>query len=86
MTLNSSVQSKYLNFEFKKHNLDIFRFISKKGHKFKKLIIQIWHINMFYGDLTKIIIVKYYQKYNYFWFFANQKLEFACIKLSMHFF
>ena len=37
-------------------------------------------------DLTKIIIVKYFQNYIHFWIFVNLKLKFACIKLSLHFF
>ena len=81
---------KLLKFSVKKHNLDIFRPIYKKCHKFKKLAIFFGHFNNLkkknYCDLTQISIVKYLQNYLYFWIFVNLKLKFACVKLSLRFF
>ena len=80
---------KVLKFSIKKHNLDIFRPISEKCHKFNKLVIFFGHFNnkkMFDCDLTQISIVKYLQNYLYFWIFFNLKFKFACVKLSLRFF
>ena len=80
---------KILKFSVKKHNLDIFRHISKKCHQFKKLVIFLGTLitkKMFDCDLTQLSIVKYLQNYLYFWIFVNLKLKFACVKLSLHFF
>ena len=57
---------KLLKFSVKKHNLDIFRPISKNCHKFKKLVIFLGTLItkiMFDCDLTLISIVKYLQNY-----------------------
>ena len=80
---------KLLKFSVKKHNLDIFRHISKKCHQFKKLVIFFGTLittKMFDCDLTRLRIVKYLQNYLYLCLFVNLKLKFACIKLSLRFF
>ena len=80
---------KLLKFSVKKHNLDIFRPISKKCHKLKKLVIFWGNLitkKMFDCDLTQISIVKHLQNCLYFWIFVNLKLKFACVKLSLPFF
>ena len=86
--LNSYVHSRYLTFQLK-NITDIFRHISKKCHKFKKLQFILGTLitkHFFYDDFTKIIKVKYFQNYLYFCICVNLKLKFACIKLSLHFF
>ena len=64
---------KLLKCSVKNHNLDIFRPIFRKCHKFKKLVIFLGTLitkYFFDCDLTQITIVKYLQNYLFFGFLS----------------